>query len=212
MKNLLFAIFLSTPLLSIAQEEIKPAFTLPRSVIKLAPLQFFSNTLELGLESFNKDFSRSFDGSIGFRSGASDFEDGRGLALELGYRKYVSPMKLRVRKDRQFYQGIYYNVAVKGSYFSGTYRDYYYYDPNTGSSYTQDYDQKVKAISPSFTLGLQKTLWQIILLDVYVGGGIRFSDVDSELPDPNYYYGDGIFGPAYDGIYPKIGAKIGVGL
>jgi hypothetical protein len=215
MKKLLLSLVIALPCFANAQQDdiIIPKFTIPRSIIKLAPLQFFSNTLEIGVESFNKGFTRSFDGSVGFRSGADVFDKGRGMSLELGYRKYVSGMKIHVRKERQFYQGIYYNVALKVAYFKGEHYDYYYYDPNTGNSYNEYMEETTQSIAPSFTLGLQKTLWQIIFLDVFVGGGIRFSESDRTYNQYFGWYNDNtIFSPGYDGIYPKVGVKIGVGL
>jgi hypothetical protein len=213
MKRLILALLLLTSATLFAQETAtEPEFRIPRTLIKLAPLQFFSSTLEMGLEAFNPEFTRSFDMSLGFRSNADAYNDARGGNLELGYRKYVSPMKIHTRKHRQFYQGIYYSVFVRGSYFKGS-DVFSTYDPLT-SSYTEIHDsERVLAGGPGFTLGLQKTLWQIIFLDVFIGGGIRFADIKRVNYSGNFYYsGDGLFDPAYDGIYPKIGAKIGVGL
>lgn len=214
MKKLVVLILLAASISTFGQtEEITPKFTIPRTLIKIAPLQFFSNTLELGIESFNKDFSRSFEGSIGFRSGSGDFDDGNGMSAEIGYRRYVSPMKIRVRKERQFYQGIYYNVAFRAGYFNGTHNNYSWYDPNTGTYHQDRVKESVRFFAPSFTLGLQKTLWQIIFLDVFIGGGIRFSEIERSNSNPDvFYFGDRLLEPGYDGIFPKIGAKIGVGL
>jgi hypothetical protein len=83
------------------------------------------------------------------------------------------------------------------------------YNSSTGI-YNSDYKQTITSVSPGFTLGLQKTLWRVVFLDVYVGGGIRFSDITP--PTTSQYYDSDITDPGYEGIYPKIGAKIGVGL
>ena len=109
-------------------------FKLPRSIVKLAPLQLFSNTLELGIESFNPSFSKSFQVSAGLRSGANNYNNGTGVSLELAYRKYALPMKFQTRKQRGFYQGIYYSLFVNGSYFEGSgYPVYYSTFPDNGT-------------------------------------------------------------------------------
>ena len=186
-----------------ANSQDTTAFKMPRAIVKFSPLYFFSNTFEMGLEAFNADYSRSFNVDIGFRSDAYDYDDGTGFNLELAYRRYVAPMKLHTRKSRQFYQGIYYSIFLRGETFYG---DYYEYN----SPQTEDY-QRVNSIAPGFTLGLQKTLWEIIFLDVYFGGGVKMSDAPEEDEYP-YYTSPEITQPGYEGIFPRVGAKIGVRL
>lgn len=157
---------------------------------------------ELGIETFNADFSRSFNLDIGFRSSSYDYEDGSGFDAEIAYRRYVAPMRIHTRKSRDFYQGIYYSVFVRGETFSGIPYDYYNGTPEPD-------EQRVNSIAPGFTLGLQKTLWEIIFLDVYFGGGVKISDAED---DGDFYYDPDLTQPGYEGIFPRIGAKIGVRL
>jgi hypothetical protein len=192
-------------------QETTPSFTIPRAVAKIAPLYFFNNTLDLGVEVFNSKFTKSFNASVGLRSGGINYVDGKGLGIEVGYRKYVSPMKLHTRKTKEFYQGIYYSLFFRGDYFKGT-ENNYYYDYNSGNQYS-GFTRKTNSIGPGFTIGLEKTFWEIIFIDFYIGGGIKFSDVEISGNPMNSYYRDyDIMDPGYEGIYPKIGAKIGVGL
>lgn len=208
MKKLLLAFtYLSFTVGLFAQGDSEPGFKLPRYVIKISPLQFVVNTLELGIETFNPTYSKSFNLGLGLRTGSNFYNDGSGVNLELGYRKYAVPMKYRARGNRESYQGIYYSLFVRGEYFKGENNDYYY------TGFQDSYTEKTFAIVPGFTIGFQKTLWQVILLDAYVGGGIKFSDVEYLTAPPAGYkpYYD-IFDPGYSGIYPKIGVKIGIGL
>jgi hypothetical protein len=212
MKRLVFvSFFASAVIIASAQEQPGPEFQIPRTLIKLSPLQLFNNTLELSVESFNPAFSKSFQASVGLRSSSSDYSNGKGVSVEVGYRKYVSPMKYITRKQRTFYQGIYYSLFVNGNYFKGDETDAYYYDPNTGQYSNSIYTEEIYSISPGFIIGLQKTLWKVIFLDMYVGGGIRFTDV-SRSGDTQYRTYYTITDAGYEGIYPKIGVKIGVGL
>lgn len=182
---------------------------MPKALIKLSPLQLFSNTLELGIETFNSNYSKSFQGTVGFRSGSNEFDKGKGLSADVAFRKYVLPMELRSRKGRDFYQGIYYSVFLAGSYFEAE-QTSTWWDVN-GTPTTTGFTVEIKSISPGFTIGLQKTIWKVLTLDAFIGGGIKFSE--SHYSGTNYtpYY-QGIWDPGYDGIYPKFGAKIGVGL
>ena len=205
----MFAFFVAS--VSFAQDADPRNFTMPRSLIKISPFQFFANTLELGVESFNSSYSKSFQGTVGFRTGSGFYDEGKGIHLEFAYRKFVTPMELRNRRSNEFYQGIYYSFYTGVSYFEGENTSYGYYDPNTGIWTNSSYNATIVSLTPGFTLGLERTFWKVIILDVYVGGGIRLSR--AEYSGSNYaIYDDGVFDPAYDGIYPKIGAKIGVKL
>ncbi|MBL7856876.1 MAG: hypothetical protein JNM57_04240 [Cyclobacteriaceae bacterium] len=206
MKNLILTLtFLSCSLFVLAQDN-DLEFKLPKTFIKLSPLQFALNTLELGIETFNPTYSKSFNLSAGLRSGSIAYDEGAGGSLEISFRKYAAPMKFRQRGNRMSYQGIYYSFFLRGEYFKGENTDYYY------GSDPSKYTEKTLSLTPGFTIGYQKTLWQILLLDVYVGGGVKFTDIEYPDGQPVYepYYD--VFDPGYSGIYPKIGAKIGIGL
>jgi hypothetical protein len=196
-----FAWLLVTSVTTVAQDTL--SFKMPRATVKLSPIYFFANTFELGIEAFNSDFNKSFNIDVGFRSGSLDYSDGNGFSTEIAYRKYVAPMVLRTRKTRHFYQGIYYSLFVRAETFKG---ELYYYS----GSPADEGATRVNSIAPGFTLGLQKTLWQIVFMDVYFGGGIKMSD--GGKPSDDYYYDPGITEPGYEGIFPKVGVKIGVGL
>ena len=204
MKRLLFCIlYVSYATTLLAQKDSVQSFKLPRALIKISPLQFFAQTFELGIETFNKDYSKSLNMSAGLRTGSESYDDGSGANLEFGYRKYAAPMKFRTRNNHNSYQGVYYSLFIRGEYFKGTTLDY---------NSQQEYTEKILSIAPGFTIGFQKTLWQIIVLDIYVGGGIKFTDIEqTNKPNntQNYY---SIFDPGYSGIYPKTGVKIGIGL
>jgi hypothetical protein len=205
----ILALFVS--FVSSAQQIDTEDFTMPKTLIKISPFQFFANTLELGIESFNSSYSRSFQATVGFRSGSGYYDEGKGAHLEFAYRNYVTPMELRNRRSHDFYQGIYYSFYTGVSYFEGENSSYGYYDPNTGIWNTSNYSATIVSLTPGFTLGLQRTFWKVIVLDVFVGGGVKLTK--AEYSGSNYeIYEDGPWDPAYDGIYPKIGAKIGVKL
>jgi len=190
-----------------AQNNQEPTFELPRTVMKISPFQFAVSTLELGIETFNPTYSKSFNLGLGIRSGSNEYNDGKGMSLELAYKKYPAPMKFKARGNREYYQGIYYTLFVKGEYFKGENRDYYY------NSTPETYTEKTYGITPGFAIGYQRTFWQMIFIDVYVGGGVKFSDVQYlDTPPADYDPHYDVLDPGYSGIYPKIGVKIGIGL
>jgi len=196
---------------------------LSRTVFKLSPQHFIHNSLKAGIERFNADHSGSFAVFITGRMENNreyiyDREGYNGMAGEVQFRKYISPMKLRTsRKNNTFHQGIYGAAYIQGGTYSGGFEDNYsVYDPNTGT-YAQTYYRYTERITNGgvgFTIGYQKTLWQVIFLEAFVGGGVQFSDINisGNRPEDPFYYYSGITDPSYRGILPKIGLHIGIAL
>lgn len=190
----------------IAQEQTAPAFAMPRATIKMSPLKFFERNFELGTEIFSRNHTRSLNLDLGFKSGDEEFDDARGYSVELGYRRYARSMKFFQRGDRNFYRGIYYSINVRAQYFKGEYTEY-------GYDYVAYREQKTNSIAPGFTLGWQRTLWEALVLDIYVGGAVRFAETEYPYGTIDDQHQDvSIFNPRYEGIMPKIGVKIGIGL
>jgi hypothetical protein len=174
----------------------------PHALIKISPFQFFVQTFELSLEAFNASYSKSFQISAGYKSGDNDFTNGSGATVTLAYRKYARTMDRPLIKNPDVRQGIYYSLYLKGDTFNGT--EAYFSQPIGKTS--------IMSISPGFTLGVQRTMFDVMFVDFYVGGGIKFPSIDytgSTHPDQGEY---DIFSPGYEGIYPMIGIKVGIGL
>jgi len=67
-----------------------------------------------------------------------------------------------------------------------------------------------------FTIGFHRTLWNVLYIDAYLGGGIQWSDV-IQMSTPNFNFDNyssysGITDPAYQGIMPKFGLQLGIAL
>ncbi len=194
-----------------------------RTVFKLSPQHFAVNSLKAGIERFNADRAASFVVMItGRLEDEDDPFDGTsydGLAGEFQLRKYISPMKPRIsRNGNSFYEGIYGAVYLQGGFYSSSYSDNYTtYDPDTGNP-TQvgyNYDMKVRNGGLGFAIGYQKTLWHVVFLEAFIGGGIQFAghEITGYKPKPVMFDTDGgITDPIYEGILPKIGLNIGIGL
>jgi hypothetical protein len=195
---------LATPLMAWAQEEPMPA----RSVFKVSPLHFFQNTMKVGLERFNKDHSGSFliaiGGKMGRDEGSSNVSSYQGFSGELQLRKYVKPMQ-RNNTDA-YYHGVFGALYAQGGSFSGeATKDGYRTKEHIGN------------YGGGFMIGYQKTLWDVIFLEGYVGGGVQFADRVVKERDPastsvfDVEY-SGVLHPAFQGIMPKIGFTIGLAL
>ena len=197
--------------------------SLSRTIFKLSPQHFIDNSLKAGVERFNQDHSRSFAVFLTGRMDNNrrymyDSDGYTGVAGEVQFRKYINPMKLRTsKKNNTFHQGVYGAAYIQGGTYSGGFEDEYsVYDPNTGGYVPTHYKytELVTNGGFGFTIGYQKTLWQALFLEAFVGGGVQFSDISisGNQPDDPFYSYSGVSDPAYKGILPKIGLHIGIGL
>ena len=198
--------------------------TISRTIFKLSPQHFIHNSLKAGIERFNSTHS----GSIAFFvTGRIENEDSgfnlhgySGVAGEVQLSKYISPMKMRTtKKNNSFHQGIYGAAYLQGGSYAGEFSEQQYtYDPNTGQQNPQtlyEYHESIANYGFGFTLGYQKTLWQVVFLEAFVGGGIQFSEstvTGGNKPEHSFFTYGGIANPGYKGILPKIGLHLGIGL
>ena len=192
----------------------------PRTIFKVSPQHFIVGNLQLGLERFNSTYSKSFSFSVGIISqGAGVGDRTRGIETDLQYRKYIKPVaEYTSRKGRVYTQGIYFGPFISAGYFrsTGSFNGSGpYYNPGTGTNYynANPYttDQRISQVAGGFTFGMQRTFWEVIILDVFVGGGMKLSTIEEISPYPyTYYYS--ITEPGYSGVFPRIGFKVGIGL
>lgn len=109
-----------------------------------------------------------------------------------------------------FYTGLY------GLYF--IHREDYivrFWDESDNQQKSEEATKEVDAVEAGVLLGIQIDITPRILIDFYVGGGIKEADVtDSFLennPPTDYHYDSyGVFDPEYHGVKPKIGLLLGI--
>lgn len=217
-------LLLSTPALC---QDIE-SLPLPRALFKVTPQNFAENTLKIGTEIFNKSRTKSyslyvygrFDGNTSSQPYYYGDDYYKGLGGEFQYRKYISPLQnYTTRKGKTFLQGIYVSGYLQGaSYKNEGEFIYYSYDPSTGqqNNYRVTLEESIGNWGTGFTIGVHRTLWKVLYIDAYIGGGIQWSDVirmsNSNLNSFNYSSYYGITDPAYQGIMPKFGLQLGIAL
>lgn len=225
MKIAVISIFLLASVVASGQDET--SLSTLRALFKVAPQNFAINTLKIGAEIFNKNRSKSYSlylsGRFDSNNNSEPYYYGddfyKGLGGEFQYRKYISPMKNYVTKrNKNYLQGIY----VSGYIQAASYKNegefiYYSYDPNTGqqNNYMVVVEESIGNWGTGFTIGIHRTLWSVLFIDAYIGGGIQWSDTihitNPALP-MSYYSYTGITSPDYQGIMPKFGVQLGVAL
>lgn len=187
-----------------------------QNALKFSPFALGNATFQVSYERFfsNRKSSLLIAPSVIIKE--TNDQSKTGWEMMSQYRYFLT----HTRKDQQktflgvhnygFYTGVY------GLFFVST-EDYQvnYWDNTDGSQKNEMATKEVDAIEGGVLLGIQVDITPRILIDFFVGGGIRNTDVmDSFLddnPPTDYYYNDyGVFDPEYKGVKPKLGLLIGI--
>lgn len=193
-----------------------------KMLIKVSPQHFIASTLQVGIEHFNTDFSKSWNFSIGLRNQGNNqnsySDEVRGGEIDLQFRRYVRPLQqFSSRKNRTYSQGVYFGPFINGGFYTvddlntytWTYRDINGQLITETSSNGGKYE--TQHFAAGFTIGLQRTFWEVLTLDAFVGGGLRATNFTLIAGDRNDIY-NGLLDPGFTGIFPRIGFKVGIAL
>lgn len=215
MKPLLL-LWLLAPTLAFSQEETP----LPsRSLLKFSPQHFAANTFLFGAERFNPACTRSLSVNVGLRriGNFSLPEDKveRGFDLDVQFRTYLKGMAMIQTKRGNVSRGAYLGHFAQAGQADVrdvvSIRRTYSTDPNRNTSEYGYNSYEARFLAAGFTVGLQHTIWRVLTLDGFVGGGIRWTQTryrEQALSGMNV----DLVAPAYRGVFPRIGLKIGVAL
>ena len=186
-------------------QETTPTKT-TRNVFKLAPQQFAVNTFQLGFEHFNEAMNRSMSYNLGFTvEQASNDYSKNGVSGEYQYRFYFSKFtdKISRRSPVKYKEGAYLGPFAKLGWYNVSAVIYQYYP--SGASTTKNEVYNVFAVNPGFTIGYQRTIAEMLVIDIYAGGGVR--TVDRNFSNN---YGYSIIDVEFKGIMPKFGMNVGI--
>ncbi|MDF1697995.1 MAG: hypothetical protein P1U56_19260 [Saprospiraceae bacterium] len=186
-----------------------------RNALKISPVEFGKAQFEVSYEHYFGDRSSSFSISPSVILKENNQESIEGFQIGAQYRFYLS----HVRKDeRRVFLG-FHNIGLYTGLY-GQYLDYkedyqyMWYDNQQGEPMSGEFTKDVTAMEGGAIIGVQIDITNRILLDFFVGGGIRYSDyVDTReaVVNPGDYYNEpGIFDPEYQGVKPKIGFQLGI--
>ncbi len=194
-----------------------------KTAISFVPTYIFRSTLQIGIQRFNKYQDRSFVLYGGITGLSSEYLKENGFTAEAQYRFYVKRFKVRTNfNEKSYQQGIYVGIWARAEQFE---QDYDYknisYFENTGRETILTYKgtRNTEALSGGIQFGFQQTFAQHFFIDVYVGGGYRAANVNTETEIQNtdkiqhekiIRWHNGIFNRTYQGVLPRAGLSLGV--
>jgi hypothetical protein len=179
------------------------------NIVKISPFHFVEGTFLLSYEHLFANQKSSFSISAGMHSRQTydQTEPAFGTIEELQWRYFVSPPQNRGVGGGNF-------LFFKG-FYAGPYL-YHRYRAQTRTVFdwilqaNQEVKENIHEVSSGVLLGVELAFGNRLFLDFYTGGGIKRSfGRDNSNPNQSYIP---ITEVGYNGVIPKIGFMIGVGL
>lgn len=185
-----------------------------KNLAKLNPIDLAQSKFQLHYERYLGEERKSsflLIPAVYLREDSRESESGWELMAQ--YRFYLT----HVRKDEGrtflgfhnygFYAGIYgLAMELNTDYVRETY-------DNFGNYTVGDYRSEIAAQEGGVLLGMQIDITKRIVLDFFVGGGVRntkASDTYETETGYPYYDGNSVFEPAFKGVKPKVGLSVGM--
>ncbi|MBT5090493.1 MAG: hypothetical protein HOM24_05355, partial [Flavobacteriales bacterium] len=122
---------------------------------------------------------------------------------------------INFKKQKSILSGIYVAPYIKSAYFRSEGENGWhvqengYYDENNlwieEVGYYNSFSKEIKNIQGGLIMGAQLLFGDVISLEVFLGGGIQYAEVEGFNPD---YYNTSDM-KEYTGVIPKIGFNIG---
>ena len=210
MKNTIITILMMIPFLLMAQE----GHFGYNNAVKISPVELGNAEFQMSYEKYFGERTSSIMISPSFILKEEGQESKKGWQIMGQYRFYLT----HIRKDQQstflglhnvgFYTGLYGQyLDYDEDYISG------YWDEKTQLYITDIFDKKINAYEGGAIIGMQIDVTPRIILDFYIGGGIRYTEIEDNRTDPNnydYYESYSVFDVEYKGVKPRIGFQIGI--
>ena len=183
------------------------------NAIKISPIEFGSAEFKMSYEHYFgvRKSSISIIPSVILKD---NFDESKSGVQVMGqYRVFLS----HLRSDEGKSILGFYNIAFYGGVYSlylNQNEDYRYgvHNPVTNEYDNLEFHKDITAFEGGALVGMQVDITNRIVLDMYVGGGIRQTDLvdtrDETETQPDYYY-YGVFDPEYKGVKPNLGLQIG---
>ena len=203
MKNIFFLILLFFGFISLKAQQV---------ILKNSPFHFIDGTFKMSIEKeISKNKSIDLSGDIHLVEDGWNYDNSKGIAVEIQIRKYV----ISFNNSNYSLNGIYVSPFARASYFRMSHTDYnWFYDYDSLGNlidWREDYtvDASSKSVQAGILMGSQYVLNDVIAFDFYIGGGVQYSKEAGNRSQSNFG-GNGL--RFYTGVIPKIGFNIGVKL
>lgn len=179
--------------------------------LKISPGEFTRAEFQIAYERYfkNRNSSISIMPSIILKD--THDENIEGYQVMGQYRFYLTHLNAENKRNffglynLGFYTGVYgLFQKYNGEFIKGD------WDNITQEYIAKDYEKNIRAYEGGALIGLQIDITRRIVIDFYLGGGIRKTDYTNTYEEESEYALQyGIFEPEYTGVKPKLGFLVG---
>ena len=179
-----------------------------KNTFKISQTSFAANTFLLGYERSVGKFNslQLYVSATAYKKNNGSLIDEEksifGGSAELQFRTYLLPRERNLKGLYATPYVKYQSIKIKNVFDNTS------YNGTSTFTYTTVEDYYINSFSGGVIIGYQFIFSNIIVLDLYAGGGVKVSDSNKKtsiLDEPPF-----IFFPNYTGVSPKAGIKIGV--
>jgi hypothetical protein len=159
----------------------------------VSPFQFVLSTFQIGYENMFKNHERGILLNAGVTiEGANSSDQRLGGIGELQYRIYI------IRTYKKTEENIYFGPFAQFKYIKHTDSLSAWPDPAINTTYL--------SYAGGVVFGIKFVVKKRLVLDLFTGGGARYSDIRGTQPR----WAPGFFDDGHTGIFPRMGANIGI--
>jgi hypothetical protein len=179
-------------------------------ILKLSPFHLFDNTLHLGGETFlNKTYKSSIYLGLGGTYADKKLKSDIGGSVDLQFRYYPRTFHIDSSSSLQSAaSGLFIGFGITCGINELRKKD-------NGQFYSDSYDITSQWITPSVVLGYQIIQWESLFVDVFIGGGMRITNVTYTASSPSFendvLSNGNLYSRYFKGVLPKAGLTIGLG-
>ena len=149
----------------------------------------------------NDDYYSTYDDY----ESSNRYKNLEGFGLEINHRIYIT--------NKLSPEGVYLAYGIMYNHFELTYEDdwgYIEYDGLQAITYGLfEHNTTIDKLGPNILIGFQKKVLDRVYLDIFCGGGMRYSFTETSSLSPRYFNNDP-FQFGYTGTVPLAGFRIGI--
>ena len=166
-----------------------------KSWLVIAPQYFLANR-------HNNTFYESYDDY----NSSNAYKKLEGYGLEIGHRIYVT--------NNLMPEGVYLSYGIMYNHYDLTYEDeswgqIEYVDLDAITYGLFEHNTHIDKLGPNILIGYQKKVLDRIYVDIFCGGGMRYSIIKTSSLLPRNFDSD-LFQFGYTGTVPLLGFRIGI--
>jgi len=185
-----------------------------QNALKISPIEFAQSQFQITYEHYlnNRATSVLIIPTITLKD--NGLESKKGIEGMLQYRFFLSHLIKGEHKTLGMHNiGFFTGPYALGMVYNEEYQRGYYMQSR--DEYVMDiFEKDIKAAEVGAIIGIQFDITPKILLDLYVGGGIRYADTEDTFEqvtdtDTNYFDAYDVFDQEYTGVKPKLGLQLG---